>query len=190
VAQKRQAWREAMPGLRPDQLAFLDETGTKTNMARAYGRRPRGQRLVMAVPHGHWKATTFAAALRVGGLGAPTAVDGAMDSATFRADVEQQLAPTSRPGDLVVMDNLSGHKGPGVEEAIARAGARLEYLPPYSPDLNPIEQAFAKLKAFVRKTAERTVEGLWRRLGEALDEFSPRECENLIRHCGYGATAT
>jgi transposase len=179
-----------MPGLDPDRLVFIDETWASTNMTRARGRSPSGTRLVMPVPAGHWKTTTFIAGLRSGGLVAPTVVDGAINGELFEAYVRQQLVPTLGPGDVVVMDNLSSHKRAGVASAIEAAGARLLYLPPYSPDLNPIEQAFAKLKALLRKAGERTVEGLWRLLGRLLDEFSADECRNYLSHCGYRATPT
>jgi transposase len=179
-----------MPGLDPDRLVFIDETWASTAMTRSRGRIASGKRLVMAVPHGHWKTTTFVAALRADRLTAPTVVDGAINGELFEAYVRQQLVPTLRAGDVVVMDNLSSHKRPGVRAAIERAGARLEYLPPYSPDLNPIEQAFAKLKALLRKAGERTIEGLWRLLGRLLDEFGPGECRNYLSHCGYRATPT
>jgi transposase len=174
--------------LDPDRLVFVDETWAKTNMTRRYGRSPSGRRLVMPAPHGHWKTTTFVAALRADGLGAPMVADGAINGELFAAYVEQVLAPSLRPGDVVVMDNLGSHKRPRVREAIERAGGTLLFLPPYSPDLNPIEQAFSKLKALLRKAEERTVEGLWSRLGAVLDEFGPRECRNYIRHSGYRAT--
>jgi transposase len=188
VRQQRQEWAAALPGLDPGKLVFLDETWASTNLGRLYGRAPRGERLVEAVPHGHWQTTTFLAGLRLSGLTAPLVVDGALDGPLFRAYVEQQLAPALGPGDIVVMDNLAGHKVAGVREAVERAGARVVYLPPYSPDYNPIELAFSKLKRLVRSGAERTVDGLWARLGRALDEFSPRECRNYFRHCGYHAT--
>jgi transposase len=172
----------------PERLVFIDETWASTNMTRTRGRSPSGVRLVAPVPHGPWKTTTFVAGLRAGGFVAPTVVDGAINGDLFVAYVRQQSAPTLGPGDVVVMDNLACHKRAGVREAIEGAGARLEYLPAYSPDLNPIEQAFAKLKALLRKAGERTVEGLWRLLGRLLDEFTPRECQNFIRHCGYRAT--
>jgi transposase len=159
-------------------------------MARRYGRAPVGERLVCAVPHGHWKTTTFVAALRVDGLSCPLVIDGAVNGDLFVAYVEQQLVPTLRPGDVVVMDNLSSHKRARVREAIEGAGCTLLYLPPYSPDLNPIERAFSKLKALLRKAGERTVEGLWAFLGSALDLFSPDECRNYFRHSGYPATPT
>jgi len=154
-------------------------------MARRYGRALRGRRLVAAVPHGHWKTSTFVAGLRCDGLIAPLVIDGAINGETFRAWVEQFLAPTLELGDVVVMDNLASHKVAGVREAIATAGARLVYLPPYSPDLNPIEQAFAKLKALLRKRAARSVEALWNAIGDLLDQFSPTECANYFANVGY-----
>jgi transposase len=190
VAQQRRRWREAMPDWDPEHLVFLDETWASTNMTRRYGRSPRGRRLIMPVPHGHWKTTTFVAGLRASGLTAPLVVDGVVNGELFEAYVRQQLAPTLRAGDVVVMDNLAPHKRAGVKEAIEAAGAQVRYLPPYSPDLNPIEQAFAKLKALLRRAGERTVEGLWRLLGQLLDEFSPEQCRNFFRHCGYNATPT
>jgi transposase len=190
VAQQRQKWREAMPEWDPEHLVFLDETWASTNMTRRYGRSPRGQRLILPVPHGHWKTTTFLAGLRTSGLTAPLVVDGAINGELFEAYVRQQLVPTLRAGDIVVMDNLTPHKRAGVQEAIKAVGAQVLYLPPYSPDLNPIEQAFAKLKALLRRAGERTVEGLWRLLGQLLDEFSPEECRNFFTHCGYNATPT
>jgi transposase len=167
---------------------FLDETWVKTNMTRLRGRAPRGERLVANVPHGHWKTTTFLAALRVGGLTAPLVVDGAINGEVFLGYVRQQLAPTLDPGDIVVMDNLAAHKVAGVREAIEAAGARVLYLPPYSPDLNPIELVFAKFKWLVRSAAARDVESLWRLCGQLLDRFTPHECNNYFRHCGYNAT--
>jgi transposase len=157
-------------------------------MARKYGRGPRGQRVVGAVPHGHWKTTTFVAALGADGMTAPMVIDGAMTGDLFVAYIEQILAPTLRPGDVVVMDNLTSHKRARVREAIEGAGCTLMYLPPYSPDLNPIELAFAKLKSLLRKAGKRTVDGLWEFLGQALDAFAPQECRNYMRHCGYTAT--
>ena len=164
---------------------FIDETWATTAMARRYGRARRGARVVGAVPHGHWKTTTLVAALRTDGLAAPCVFDGAINGACFLAYVEQALAPTLRPGDIVVMDNLGAHKVKGVRQAIAAAGAELLYLPPYSPDLNPIEQAFAKLKARLRSAAARTVDVLWRTIGQLLDAFGPTECTNYLAHAGY-----
>ena len=165
----------------------MDETGAATNMTRRYGRGPRGRRVDGPVPHGHWKATTFVGGLTARGFVAPYVTDGAMNGAIFRAWVEQMLAPTLRPGDLVIMDNLAAHKVAGVREAIEAKGAELRYLPPYSPDLNPIEQAFAKLKALLRNASERTLEATWRRIGDLLDHFSPQECANYLANAGYAA---
>jgi transposase len=185
VRAKRQEWKAAQPAMDAARLWFVDETWASTNMCRAYGRAPVGERLVCPVPHGHWKTTTFIAALGVGGMAAPLAIDGAVNGDLFVAYVERVLVPALRPGDVVVMDNLSSHKRAGVRAAIEAAGCTLSYLPPYSPDLSPIEKAFSKLKALLRKAGERTVEGLWRFLGECLDAFSPQECRNYFRHCGY-----
>ena len=164
---------------------FIDETWASTNMARRYGRAPRGERLRAAVPHGHWKTTTFVAGLRLDGLVAPLVLDGPINAAAFEAYVEQFLAPTLQIGDIVVMDNLSSHKGPKVRAFIEAVGAKLLYLPPYSPDFNPIEKLFSKLKAMLRKAAERTVDGLWRVIGQCLDRFTPRECANYFEAAGY-----
>jgi transposase len=166
----------------------VDETWAATNMARRRGRAPRGERLVGAVPHGHWKTTTFVAALAVTGLTAPLVIDGAMTGDLFEAYVERVLVPALSPGDVVVMDNLSSHKRARVRELIEGAGCTLLYLPAYSPDLSPIELAFAKLKALLRQAGKRTVEGLWDFLGQALDAFGPQECRNYFRHCGYAGT--
>ena len=164
---------------------FIDETWATTNMARRHGRARRGTRVVAAVPHGHWKTTTLIAALRHDGLTAPCVFDGAINGARFLAYVEQGLAPTLRPGDVVVMDNLKVHKVNGVREAIEAQGARLLYLPPYSPDLNPIELAFAKCKALLRSAAARSVDLLWHTIGHILDAFSPAECAPYLAHAGY-----
>ncbi len=178
-----------MIGVDPRRLVFLDETWASTNMTRRYGRSRRGQRLIAKVPHGHWKTTTFVAALRHDGLTAPLVIDGAMNGELFLAYVQQQLAPTLRAGDLVVMDNLSAHKVAGIREAITAAGATLVYLPPYSPDLNPIELVFSKLKWLVRSESPRTIERLWAFLGQTLDHFRPDECLRYFRHCGYATGA-
>lgn len=167
---------------------FIDETWAKTNMIRRYGRCPTSQRLVDKSPHGHWKTTTFLAALRQDGLTAPLVIDGAINGATFLAYVQQQLVPTLRPDDIVIMDNLSAHKVAGVREAIEAAGAELVYLPPYSPDFNPIEQVFAKLRRLLQSAAARTVDELWRTIGQVVDCFKPAECSNYFRHCGYRYT--
>lgn len=154
-------------------------------MARRYGRCPRGERLVCSVPWGHWKTTTFVAALRLGEVAAPCVLDGPMDGESFRAYVEQFVVPILKPGDIVVMDNLASHKVAGVREAIEAAGAELRYLPPYSPDFNPIENAFAKLKAHVRKSAARTLDALERAAANALPQFKPDDCANFFAHAGY-----
>lgn len=154
-------------------------------MIRLRGRALRGKRLRGSAPHGHWKITTFTAGLRTGGLTAPMVLDGPMNSEWFKAYVNQVLVPTLEPGDIVVMDNLSAHKSEDIRIAIEAAGAGLRYLPPYSPDLNPIEQAFSKLKAHLRKHKERSVESLWNRIGSLLDGFTPAECQNFFRHAGY-----
>jgi transposase len=164
---------------------FIDETGTSTNMARPRGRCRRGERLIGKVPHGHWKITTFVAGLKRNAIIAPFVIDRPMNSAIFKAYLEQCLVPALRDGDIVVMDNLSSHKGDEVREIVQAAGATLLYLPPYSPDLNPIEQAFSKLKAHLRKAAERTIPALWDRIGTVLDSFSAAECRNFFTHAGY-----
>ena len=166
---------------------FIDETWAKTNMTRTHGRCARGQRLAAKVPHGHWKTMTFVAALRCDAITAPVVLDQPINGERFRAYVEQALVPTLKPGDVVVMDNLGSHKGKAVRQAIQRAGAHLLFLPPYSPDLNPIEQVFAKLKTLLRKAAERTVEATWRRIGQLLDQFSPAECANYLANAGYAS---
>lgn len=154
-------------------------------MARRYGRAPRGRRLIAGVPHGHWKTSTFLAALRHDAITAPCVIDGPINGETFRAYVEQFLVPTLVPGDLVVMDNLGSHKGAGVRQAIETVGAQLLFLPPYSPDLNPIEQVFAKLKALLRKAAARSLSALWAAVGELLQRFGRRECANYFANAGY-----
>lgn len=164
---------------------FLDETWASTAMTRRLGRCARGLRLLAPVPHGHWKTTTLIAGLRTTGITAPYVLDGAVNGAIFRAYVEQMLAPTLAPGDILILDNLASHKVGGVREAVEARDARILYLPPYSPDLNPIEQAFAKLKALLRKAAERTKDGLWRAIGRTIDLFPPEECRRLIRNAGY-----
>jgi len=166
---------------------FIDETGASTKMARRYGRSLRGERCRAPVPHGHWKATTFVGALRLEGMTAPMLLDGAMHGAAFLAYVEQVLVPTLSPGDIVVMDNLPAHKLAGVRHAIEAVGAELRFLPPYSPDFNPIENAFAKLKALLRKAAERTADGLWAAIGRFVDTFTPTECARVCGHsCDQG----
>lgn len=166
---------------------FIDETWASTNMARRHGRCARGERLRVGVPHGHWKTTTFIGTLTLRGFIAPFVLDGPINRDVFETYVEQVLIPELRPGDIVIMDNLSSHKGPHVRALIEAAGAGLQYLPPYSPDFNPIENTFAKLKALLRKAAMRSVEGLWSRIGELLPAFKPPECRNYFEAAGYDA---
>lgn len=167
---------------------FIDETWTKTNMAPLRGWGPRGARLPAKVPHGHWKTMTFLAALRCDRITAPCVVDGPINGESFQTYVEDFLVPTLAPGDVVIMDNLGSHKGKGVRAAIRAAGARLLFLPPYSPDLNPIEQVFAKLKHLLRVAAERSAEATWRRIGALLNRFAPQECANYLVNAGYAST--
>jgi transposase len=174
----------------PARFVFLDETATTTDMARRYGRSFRGARLVAAVPAGHWKTTTLIAGLRATGVIAPLVLDGPMTGPAFRAYVEQFLAPALQPGDVVVLDNLAAHKVDGVRQALARAGASILYLPPYSPDLNPIELLFAKLKAMLRKAAARTRDELWATIGRLLTSIPPGECTNYLAHAGYDYGST
>jgi len=187
VAQRRVLWRFWQAHLHPERLVFIDETGAHTKLVRLYGRALRGQRLVAKVPYGHWKTTTFVGALRVGGITAPLVVDGPINGAIFRAYVEQQLVAVLRPGDTVIMDNLAAHKVAGVREAIEAVGAQLVYLPPYSPDLNPIELAFAKLKVLLRSAAARAVDQLQDTILRCLEKFTTTECSHYFRHCGYSA---
>jgi transposase len=188
VAAARERWKAGQAELDPTRLVFVDETGANTKMARLRGRGPRGRRVVGKVPWGHWKTTTFVAGLRQDGISAPFVLDGAMNRDAFEAYVDQVLAPTLKPGDIVVMDNLPAHKGETVRRLIEDRQATLRLLPPYSPDLNPIEMAFAKLKALLRTAAERTVGALWDRIGFVLDAFTPQECSNYLRHAGYAST--
>lgn len=185
VLKRRQEWFDGQLDLDPARLVFIDETGLNTKMARLRGRSKRGERCRAGVPHGHWKTTTFTGALRITGMTAPMVLDGAMNGVAFRAYVEQVLAPTLKPGDIVIMDNLPAHKASGVRQAIEATGAHLRFLPPYSPDFNPIEMAFAKLKSVLRAKAERTIEGLWNTVGEVIDRFQPNECVNYFNAAGY-----
>jgi len=185
VQQARRDWLALRESFDPARLVFLDETWASTNMARRYGRAPRGERCVAAVPHGHWKTTTFIASLRHDSVTAPMVIDGPIGGDVFLAYVRTLLCPTLRPGDIVIADNLGSHKVAGVKEAIAARGATIVYLPPYSPDFNPIEQLFAKLKALLRKAAERTVDALWAQIGRLLDTFSSQECKNYFAAAGY-----
>ncbi len=190
MKRKREAWAEKVPGLDPAKVVFLDETSANTKMTRRYGRAAVGERVIGAVPHGHGKTTAFVAALRADGLVAPMVIDGAMNGDVFVAYAEQVLVPTLRPGDVVVLDNLSSHKRVAAVRAIERAGCSVVYLPPYSPDYNPIELAFAKVKARLRAAELRTIDKIETFFGRVHDEFSAEECRNYLRHCGYTATAT
>lgn len=181
----RANWKREQPRLDPRKLVFIDETGTSTNMTRPRGRCRRGKRLVAKVPHGHWKTTTFVAGLRQNGMTAPFVIDAPMDGEIFLTYLERCLAPTLSPGEIVTMDNLPAHKVAGVRETIEATGARLWLLPPYSPDLNPIEQSFAKLKAHLRKAGERSIPALWDQIGAVVRGFTPEECKNYFKHAGY-----
>jgi len=185
---QREAWHQEQSSFDPARLVFIDETWASTNMARRHGRCPRGERLQVGVPHGHWKTTTFIGALTLRGFIAPWVLNGPINADAFETYVEKVLVPELRQGDIVVMDNLSSHKGSRVRTLIEAAGAQLRYLPPYSPDLNPIENAFSKLKALLRKAAERTMDGLWTQIGRLLDLFPPDECKNYFTAAGYVAT--
>jgi transposase len=185
VAARRTLWRAAQPFIDPESLVFLDETGVNTKMARLYGWAPVGERCRDRVPFGHWKTMTFIAGLRLTGMTAPWVLDGPMDGDAFRVYVRDVLAPTLRRGDVVVLDNLPAHKVAGIREAITARRAQLFYLPPYSPDMNPIEMAFAKLKALLRQQPARTVDALVERIGELLDRFPPCECANFFQAAGY-----
>lgn len=185
MAAARRRWRRDQPGFDPRRLVFIDETWAKTNMARSHGRCPRGTRLIGRVPRGHWKTTTFVAALRHDGITAPFVVDRPMNGAIFSIYVERVLAPTLKPGDMVILDNLGSHKANQARRIIEAKGARLVFLPPYSPDLNPIELAFSKLKASLKKAGKRSVDELWVQIGEALNHFTSDECRNYFRHAGY-----
>jgi transposase len=174
--------------LEPHRLVFLDETGTTTKMTRLRGRCRKGQRLLAKAPFGHWKTQTFIAGLRCNALTAPFVIDAPIDRRIFETYVETQLAPTLQPGDVVILDNLPAHKSAAAEAAINAKGAWLLVLPPYSPDLNPIEMAFAKLKALLRTRAVRTIDALWRAIGEICGLFTPQECQNYFAAAGYGLT--
>jgi len=184
---KRQDWFDGQLDLDPDKLVFIDETWTATNMVRTHGRCRKGERLRMGFPHGHRKTTTLVAGLRRSGMVAPMTLDGPINGDWFEAYKRHILVPTLKLGDVVIMDNLSSHKRASVRELIAGAGAKLVFLPPYSPDFNPIEMAFAKLKALLRKAAERTIDGLWTAIGSLVDCFTPQECANHFAACGYDA---
>ena len=186
VKAAREAWLESQADLDPERLIFIDESGLSTKMGRLRGWSPKGERCRAAFPHGHWKTITFVGGLTLNGFVAPMLLDGPMDGECFLAWIEQMLAPALRPGDFVIMDNLPAHKVAGVREAIETCGAELIYPPPYSPDLNPIENAFAKFKAHVRKASARTFEALETAAAHALRQFRPGECFNFFAHAGYG----
>jgi transposase len=188
IARRREQWKKYQGRLDPRRLVFIDETWAKTNMTPIRGWAPRGQKLVARAPFGKWRTLTFLAALRYDRIDAPCVLDGPINGQSFTAWVEQFLVPTLNPGDVVIMDNLGSHKGAAVRDAIRSVGARLLFLPPYSPDLNPIEQVFAKLKLLLRKAAERSVEATWQRIGTLLDAFPPQECANYLKNSGYAST--
>jgi transposase len=188
ILRQREDWFEGQLDLDPERLVFIDETWASTNMARRRGRAPRGERLRVGIPHGHWKTTTFVAGLRTSGIVAPFVLDQAINRLAFETYVARVLVPELRAGDIVIMDNLSSHKGPAVRAMIEAAGAELLYLPPYSPDFNPIENAFAKLKALLRKMAARTVRSLWDAIAIVIEAFKPSECANFFAAAGYDAT--
>lgn len=188
MARRRAQWKQRQKNVDARRLVFIDETWAKTNMTRTRGRCAVGQRLVAKVPHGNWKTLTFVAALRCDSITAPCVLDGPINGQSFLCYVEQFLVPTLKPRDVVVMDNLGSHKGAAVRRAIRAAGATLIFLPAYSPDLNPIEQVFSKLKTLLRKENTRTIEETWRRIGDLLDRFTPNECTNYFRHAGYAST--
>lgn len=185
VAARREEWRHTRESWAPERLVFLDETWAKTNLSRTHGRAPVGQRLIAKVPHGHWKTTTFLAGLRTSGWVAPLVIDGALNGVLFLNYARQHLAPALQPGDLLILDNLASHKVRGVRETIEGVGAHVLYLPPYSPDLNPIELAFSKLRRLLRSLATRTIDALWQACGTALQAFSATEIQNYFRHAGY-----
>ena len=185
MALARWLWRRDQHRIEPERLVFVDETGTATNMAPRYGWGRRGERLIGSAPGGHWATTTFVAGLTRTGLIAPLVLDGAMNAVTFQAWVEQALVPALPERAVVVMDNLGAHKGARVRELLEGVGAEALYLPPYSPDLNPIEQVFAKLKHLLRLAQRRSTEGLWSEIGVLLDRFEPAECANYLANCGY-----
>jgi transposase len=187
IARKRARWRTHQGRIEAARLVFIDETWVKTNMAPLRGWGPRGERLQARVPHGHWQTLTFIAALRADRVDAPWVIDGPINGELFTLYVEKVLVPTLAKGDIVILDNLGSHKGQAARRAIRAAGAHLLFLPPYSPDLNPIEQLFAKLKHLMRKAEARTVEATWRKLGHLLDLFSPAECANYLRNAGYAS---
>jgi len=187
IAWRRAQWKKYQGRLDPRRLVFIDETWVKTNMTPIRGWSPRGSRLLAKAPFGKWRTLTFLAALRCDRIDAPLVLDGPINGQSFTAYVEQFLVPTLAPGDIVIMDNLGSHKGLAVRRAIRSVGAKFFFLPPYSPDFNPIEQVFAKLKHLARKAKERSVEATWQRIGSLLDAFAPQECANYLRNSGHAS---
>ena len=187
IARRREQWKKYQHRLDPARLVFIDETWAKTNMTRSHGRCLKGRRLVAKVPHGRWRTLTFLAGLRHDRITAPCVIDGPINGRSFLAYVEQFLVPTLSRGDVVIIDHLGSHKGKAVRQALRKAGAKLFFLPPYSPDLNPIEQVFAKLKTLLKKANARTVEATWKRIGSLLDCFTAQECANYFRNAGYAS---
>ena len=190
VGRRRRRWKAWQHRFDPERLVFIDETWIKTNMAPLRGWGPKGARLRGFAPHGRWRTLTFLGALRSDRLDAPCVFDGPINGACFRAWVEQQLVPTLKPGDIVVLDNLGSHKGRATRQIIHQAGARLWFLPPYSPDLNPIEQAFAKIKHWMRDAQKRTIEETWRHVGHLVATIQPDECTNYLQKAGYASVKT
>ncbi|WP_157099974.1 IS630 family transposase [Rhodoplanes sp. Z2-YC6860] len=187
IARRRKRWRSWQAGLDPRRLVLIDETWIKTSMAPLRGWGRKGDRLRAYAPHGHWRTLTFLGALRHDGLTAPCVFDGPINGECFRAYVQQQLVPALKAGDIVVMDNLGSHKAAVLRQIIRAAGARLWYLPPYSPDLNPIEQAFAKIKHWMRMAQRRTIDDVWRQIGSLVTTIGPRECSNYFANAGYAS---
>lgn len=190
VVRRRRRWRSWQANLDPKRLVFIDETWIKTNMVPLRGWGPRGDRLRGFAPQGRWRTLTFLGALRCDQLTAPWVLDGPINGACFRAYVEEQLVPALKPGDIVVMDNLGSHKSAALRRTIKAAGARLWYLPPYSPDLNPIEQAFAKIKHWMRAAQKQTVTDAWRHIGDLVQSIEPDECDNYFANAGYASVKT
>ncbi len=185
IVERRAEWISRQPDFDIASLVFMDETWASTSMTRSRGRIAKGQRLNVGIPHEHWKTTTFVAGLRLDGMVGPMVLDGPINREAFIAYVEQILGPDLRPGDIVIMDNLPAHKGEDVRKAIEATGASLLYLPPYSPDLNLIENAFSKIKAYLRKAARRTIKGLWDAIADAIPLITESDCKNYFAHAGY-----
>jgi transposase len=190
VKRKREDWERSLPGIELERFVFLDECGITTSMARRYGRCPQGERLVGSAPGGQWQSNTLLSAMRLTGVVAPMVLDGPINGESFAIYIEQSLVPELEAGDIVVMDNLPAHKSVRVTQAIERAGCSLVYLPPYSPDFNPIENMWSKVKAKLRKAAARTFGGIVDAVGEALRSVTPEDCQGFFDHCGYDATPT